>query len=89
MCLEVIGWGEEDIESYVYTVLLFAVGPTASKARVRSIVLGAALGGSIGVPAGFLQEKIVTMLPPEQQEARQIRTEKMEKLLRGEQPGKN
>lgn len=47
----------------------------------RSIVLGGALGASLGIPFGLLQDKLVDMLPPEHQAARARRQQQMEAVI--------
>ncbi|KAL4437449.1 hypothetical protein ABPG75_004588 [Micractinium tetrahymenae] len=47
----------------------------------RSIVLGAALGASLGIPFGLLQDKVVSLLPAEHQAARARRHQQMEELI--------
>ncbi|PRW60374.1 hypothetical protein C2E21_1325 [Chlorella sorokiniana] len=56
------------------------------KAKVplaRSIVLGAALGASMGIPIGLLQEKIYDLLPEDQRVQRQRRVEHTEAVIAG------
>jgi hypothetical protein len=57
-----------------------SAGPAA---RLRSVVLGAALGGSVGVPAGMLQDKVAALLPPEQQERRWRQLQQTEAIIAG------
>lgn len=52
--------------------------------RGRGAILGAALGGSIGVPAGMLQDYLVTLLPEDQQRQRQLRVQQTEAIILGE-----
>lgn len=47
-------------------------------------MLGAALGASIGVPAGMLQDYLITMLPEDQQRQRQLRVQQTESIIAGE-----
>ena len=47
-------------------------------------MLGAALGASIGVPAGMLHDYLVTMLPPEQQRERYMRIQQTEEIVAGQ-----
>ena len=47
-------------------------------------MLGAALGASIGIPAGLLQDYLVTLLPPDHQKQRQLRMQQTESIIAGE-----
>jgi hypothetical protein len=50
---------------------------------LRSVVLGAALGGSVGAPAGLLQEKAIQMMPEEVQQKRQGARRDTDAILAG------
>lgn len=67
---------------------------TATKApparRFRSLILGAALGGAVGVPAGLLHEQVVRLLPEEEQEAYRKRTVRVADIIETKgKPGQN
>ena len=52
--------------------------------RLRSCVLGAALGASVGVPAGLMHDKLVQLMPEDQRQQRQERLEQTEAIIRGD-----
>ncbi len=55
--------------------------------RGRSVVLGAALGGCVGVPVGLLQEAVVGWMGEGQRLEREARMAEVEAIVRGERAG--
>lgn len=53
-------------------------------ARARSVVLGAALGASVGLPAGLLHDKLVELMPEDARAARRARQAQTEAIIRGD-----
>lgn len=74
--------------SYSQNLYFLAVSGKGIGTRGRGAVLGAALGGSIGIPAGMLQDYLVTLLPEDQQRLRQVRVQQTEAIIAGEGRGK-
>ena len=50
---------------------------------LRSLVLGAALGASLGIPFGLLQDKLLELMPEEQRGARLRRQQQTEAVIAG------
>ena len=59
-----------------------SVRPTGAS-PLRSLVLGAALGGSLGVPFGLLQDQLIVLLPEEHRSARLRRQQQTEAVIAG------
>ena len=64
--------------------LAVRTGGRGAALRLRSAVLGGALGGCIGVPAGLMQDKLAALLPEEHRRARAQRAQQTEDIIAGQ-----
>lgn len=51
--------------------------------KTRGAILGAALGTAIGIPAGLLQDQLISLLPEDQQALHRKKLEQTEAIISG------